>query len=142
MVATQSCSRKHGRGWEGGAPESDAARRGTRRPTRLTASPAASEFFFFFFFSDSSRIGWIRADAARFAPNRADFGRNRAVSAISGRIGRRPIRPKQAEIGRNLPKLALELAGSAEILTSDVFFAFFFLCFMNQSILMCFLRIF
>ncbi|KAK9984833.1 hypothetical protein SO802_034358 [Lithocarpus litseifolius] len=29
--------RKHGRGWEGAAPESDAARRGVRSPTRLPA---------------------------------------------------------------------------------------------------------
>ena len=56
--------RKHGRGTRGAAPASDAARRGTRRPTRLPARRTASAFFFFFFFSDSRRLGSIRADAA------------------------------------------------------------------------------
>ena len=78
-------------------------------------------FFFFFFFSDSRRLGSIRADAARFVPNRLRFalesgwfGQNRAVSAISGRIGRRPIRPEQARNGRKRPKSALNMAVKAE----------------------------
>ena len=119
-------ARMHGRGWEGGAPESDAARRGTRRPTRLTASPAASEFFFF------SRI---RAESAGFAPTRLD---SRRIGPISARIG--PYRPyrvvsagdRYGRYGRNRPKSALKIAGEAEILTSDAFLALFFLCFVNQ----------
>ena len=60
---------------------------------------ATSKLFFF------SRI---RADAAQFASNRVDLARIRSyrpyrvISAISNRIGRRPIRPirlKQAKIG-------------------------------------------
>ena len=70
------------------------------RPTRDAASDAvacASDrvcVFFFFFFLDSSRLGSIRAVAAQFASNRLRFAPNWADSAISGRIGRRPIRPK------------------------------------------------
>ena len=104
----------HGRGTRGAAPASDAAQRGTRRPTRLPARRTASGFFFFFFFfSDSRRLGSIRADAARFVPNRLRFAPNRADSAKIG-----PYRPyrtyrpaadtaetgrKQAETGRNRP---------------------------------------
>ena len=98
---------------------------------------------YFFFFSR------ICADAARFVPNRLRFVPNRLqfapnqadsakigpyrpyqVVSASDRYGRN--KPETAEIGRKRPKLALKLAGAAEILTSDVFFAFFFLCFMNQ----------
>ena len=52
---------------------------------------------FFFFFSR------IRADSARFVPIRLRFGSNRAIS-----VG-----------DRNRPKSALNLARTAEILTSD-----------------------
>ena len=85
-----------------------------------------------FFFSDSSRIGWIRADAARFAPNRLRLASNRADSARIGLYRPATDTADTAETGRKRPKLALKLAGAVEILTSDVFFAFFFLCFMNQ----------
>ena len=98
---------------------------------------------FFFFFS------WIRTDSARFASMQLDScrigfdsRRIRLIRPKSGRIGHigsyRPaadtaeIGRKTAGTGRKRPKLALKLAGAAEILTSDVFFAFFFLCFMNQ----------
>ena len=64
------------------------AGRGVRRSWSRVS--AASEFFFFFL--DSRWLGSIWANAAWFAPNQAD-------SAILSRIGRRPIRPKQAEIG-------------------------------------------
>ena len=74
--------RKHGRGWEGAAPEFDMARRGTRRPTLLPARRCCILFFFFFF-------SQIHAYLARFALNQD-------VSAISGRIGQQL---KQAEIG-------------------------------------------
>ena len=110
----------HGRGWEGAAPESDAVDR------------ASVPRLFFFFFSDSRRLGSIRAESASIRAESACFGRFRPVSAISVHIGWRPIRPKQAEIGRNMPKSALKLAGEAEFLTSDAFLALFFLCFVNQ----------
>ena len=113
-------ARKHGRGTRGAAPTSDAARRGTRRPTRLPARRTASGFFFFFFFLgfapmrlDSCRIGF---DSRRIGLIRPKSGR---IGHI-GRIGRRPIlpirpkqagnrpnqagnRPKQAGNGRNRP---------------------------------------
>ena len=101
--------------------------------------------FFFFFFSDSSRIGWIRADAARFAPNWLRFAPNRAVSAISGCIGRRSIRPKQAGNGRNRPKTAeIGLKTRRSSRNSDLRCVFCLLLslFYESSILMCFLRIF
>ena len=48
--------RKHGRGWEGAAPASEAVAR--------TSVPRQS-----FFFLDLRRLGSICADTARFAPN-------------------------------------------------------------------------
>ena len=89
------------------------------RPTRLPARRTASGFFFFF--------PWIRADAARFVPNRLRFAPNRADSAKIG-----PYRPyrayrptadtaetaetgrKTAETGRKRPKSALSMAGKSE----------------------------
>ena len=117
-------SRKNRRGWEGAAPASDAVAR---------ASVPRLSFFFFFFFPQ------IRAELASIRAESGWFGQNRAVSAISNRIGRRPIQPKQAENGRNRPWNSPE---TAKILTSKVFLAFLFLCFVNQGIVMCFLRIF
>ena len=70
----------------------------TRLPARRTAF-----VFFFFFSSDSRRLGSIRADAAWFVPNRLRFVPNRADSAISGLIGRRPIQLKHAKNGWNRP---------------------------------------
>ena len=71
------------------------------RPTRLPTRRTASGFFFFFlgFAStrlDSRRCGSICAESGW-------FGQNRAVSAILGRIGRRPIRSKHTRNGRNRP---------------------------------------
>ena len=110
----------HGRGWEGGAPEFDAVDR------------ASVPHLSFFFFLDSRRIGFDSRQTGLIQPE-------------SGRIGHIGLyRPatNPAKTGRKRPKSALKLAGAAEILTSDVFLAFFFLCFVNQGILMCFLRIF
>ena len=75
-------------------------------------------FFFFFFFSDSRRLGSIRADAARFVPNRLRFASNRADSAKIGSY--RPIADtaeigrKTAGTGRKRPKSALNMAVKAE----------------------------
>ena len=97
------------------------------RPTRLPACRTASAFFFFFF-SDSSRLGSIRADAARFVPNRLQFALNRAdlakigpyrpyrVVSAGGRYGRnRPEKGQNMpEIRRKLPKSALNMVGKSE----------------------------
>ena len=88
----------------------------------------------FFFF-----LPQIRADVARFTPNRLQFASNQANSA---KIGSYWPTTDMAKTGQKRPKSALKLTGTAEILTSEVFLAFFFLCFVNQGIVMCFLRIF
>ena len=91
-------------------------------PMRLPARRSASAFFFFFL--DSCRLGSIRADAARFVPNRLRFAPNRAdlakigpyrpyrVVSAGGRYGRN--RPETAETCRKRPKSALNMAGKAE----------------------------
>ena len=111
------------------------------RPTWLPAHRFASTFFFFF-----SRI---RADSARFVPMRLDscrigfdFGQTGLIRPKSGRIshiGSYQPAADTAEIGRKRPKRpksALNMAGKAE---TCLLFSFFFL---NQGIVMCFLRIF
>ena len=97
---------------------------------------AASEFFFFLGFTptqlDSHRIDF-------------DWCRIGLIQPESGRIGHIGLywpATDTAETGRKWVKSALKLVGTAEILTSVVFLAFFFLCFVNQGIVMCFLRIF
>ena len=92
-------------------------------PTWLPVRRCRVWVFFFFFFSR------IRADSASIRAKPGWFGQNRVISAGDWN-------------GWNRPKLALNLAGTAEILTSEVFRAFFFFCFVNQGIVMCFLRIF
>ena len=121
---SMNLTRKHGRGWEGAASKSDAVDR--------TSVPRLSFFFFLGFAPNRLRFAPNRL---RFAPNRADSARIRSY---------RPYRVVLAgdRYGRNRLKSVLKLAGAAEILTSDVFLAFFFLYFVNQAILMCFLRIF
>ena len=124
--------RKHGRSWEGAAPASDTVAR--------MLVPRQSFFF------------WICADLARFVPTRLDLRqidfdscRTELIRPESGRIGHigsYRLATDMAKTGRKRPKLALKLAGTTEILTSNVFFAFFFLCFVNQGMVMCFLRIF
>ena len=138
--------RMHGRGWEGAAPESDAGRSVQRGWPRVGA---ASAFFFFFFFLDSRLLGSIRVEStsirAESTSIRAEstsirakpgwFGQNRAVSAISVNIGRRPIRPKQAGIG---------LENHRRDRNSDLkcVSCLILSLFCESSILMCFLRIF
>ena len=107
------------------------------RPTRDAVARATvlRLRFFFFFFSDSHQRGSIRL---RFASNRAD-------SAISGCISRWLIRliwPEKAETGRNRPWIWPEKPKLSPQRHSNVFLAIFFLCFVNQGIVMCFLIIF
>ena len=138
-----------GRGWEGAAPESDAARCRVRLPARLS-------FFFFFHGFASTRLNSRRLNfySHRFTPNRDDSGKikpNRVISAGDWN-------------GRNRPKSALNHAGTAEIgfewgpnilnlsflnfiMNICCFFCVFFfvLCFLPSSffdLVMCFLRIF
>ena len=91
---------------------------------------------------------WIRTDSARFVPMQLDLHRTELIRPKLGRIGHIGLyRPATnmadtAKTGQKQLKLALKLTGTAEILTSKVLFAFFFLCFVNQSMVMCFLRIF
>ena len=109
---------------------------------RLTRLPACQTASAFFFFSDSRQLGSIRADAARFVPNRLRFAPNRADSAKIG-----PYRPYQVvsaggrysrdrlENGRNMPKSALNMAGKSE---TCILLSFFF----ESRHSMCFLKIF
>ena len=104
----------HGRGTRGAAPASDAIARASDRVW----------VFFFFFFSDSRRLGSIRANAARFVPNRLRFAPNRADSAKIGPY--RPYRPyrdvsagsrycrNRPKQAGNRPKSALSMAVKSE----------------------------
>ena len=117
--------RKHGRG--------TSVRRGTRHQ-RLMRDAAFDAVacalvrvcvFFFFFFLDSCRLSSIRANAARFVPNRLQFTPNRDDSARIRPY--RPNRPKIAEIGWNRPciwpeKLKLAFFFFGESMHSNVFF--------------------
>ena len=111
----------------------DAARRvphpSPTRPNAVTRASVLCLSFFFFFFPR------IRADSASIRTEPGWFGQNRAVSAILGRISRRL---KQAEIGLESSRNSR----NSHLRHSNVFLAFFFLCFVNQGIVMCFLRIF
>ena len=88
----------------------------------------ASAFFFFFLgFTltrlDSRQLGLIRADTARFVPNRLRFVPNRLRFAPN-RANSDRIRPYQpatdtAETGRKQPKLALNMAEKAKIITLE-----------------------
>uniref|UniRef100_A0A7N2LCT2 R13L1/DRL21-like LRR repeat region domain-containing protein n=1 Tax=Quercus lobata TaxID=97700 RepID=A0A7N2LCT2_QUELO len=111
-----------------------ATREGRRRPRVRPASCRVAP-------RGGSRLGPTRADAAKIGADAAEIdadaaeiGPTRSVSAISAgdRYGRNRNRPKQAGISRNRPKLAVKIAGEAEILASDAFLALFFLCFVNQ----------
>ena len=151
----------HGRGKMGAAPVSDSATHEWRRCPHVGV---VSEFFYFLFFYGFAltqlQFVLISAESGR-------FGQNQIVSAESNRIvsvGSRnwPKRPKQAEIGlescRNswnqlwmrpkhpkfvIPQFYFEyLLLLLCFLFCFVFLAFFFLCFVNQGHIMCFLRIF
>uniref|UniRef100_A0A7N2LLI7 Uncharacterized protein n=1 Tax=Quercus lobata TaxID=97700 RepID=A0A7N2LLI7_QUELO len=95
----------HGRGSQAGAPASDAAGRGdaggtpqTARPSRVVPRRATWRIPTR---ADAAKIG---ADAAEIGADAAQIGPTRSVSAVSANIGRPPIRPKHAGIGRNRPK--------------------------------------
>ena len=100
-----------------------------RRETRLPAHRCRIWAFFFFFLSDSHRLGF---NSCQFAPNWAD----------SPRI--RPYRPttEMAKTGQNRPWISSEKPKFPPQRHINVFLAFFFLCFVNQGLVMCFLRIF
>ena len=115
-------ARKHGRGTRGAAPASDADARALVR---------VCIFFFFVYLRfaltrlDSCRLGSIRAKSASILTEPSWFDQNWAVLAIAGRIGRRPIRPKQAENGWNMPKMVeigLEYGRKSRNLPSSFFF--------------------
>ena len=128
--------------WSGGLESMDAAPEVPHpRPTRLPARRTVSAFFVFFFLGftptrlDSRRCSSICAESALIHAEPGWFGQNRAVSAISGRIGQRPKRPEK---GRNTPETAeigLEYGRKSRNLHSSFFF-----CESRHS--MCFLRIF
>ena len=120
-----------------------------KSPTRLPMHWCYIWAFFFFFFSQiRAELGSIRTDSARVEPNRVVSTGNRN-------------RPKQAEISLELcwnsrnrllmrpkhPKFVLPQFYSEYLslllcfLFYFVFLAFFFLCFVNQGIVICFLRI-
>ena len=134
---TVACrARKYGCGWEGVALASNAAWFRTRCPMQLPARQCCVWVFFSLGFTpmwldscqidfDSHRIGLIWPELGRI-----------------GHIGLYQLTTDTAKTCQKRPKLALKLVETAEILTLVVFLAFFFLCFVNQGIVMCFLRIF
>ena len=100
-----------------------------RRKTRLPTYWCRVWAFFFFFFSDSHQLG---LNSSQFAPNLAD----------STRI--RPYRPttEMAKTGQNRPWISSEKPKFPPQRHINVFLAFFFLCCVNQGLVMYFLRIF
>ena len=115
-------SMMHGSGKMGAAPASDTT-------TLLPTCQCHVWFFFFFFYTDSR---WLSTNSCQFAPNWAD----------SPRI--RPYRPttEMAKTGQNRPWISSEKPKFPPQRHINVFLAFFFLCFVNQGLVMCFLRIF
>ena len=152
---------KHRHSWEGVAPESDAGCGVQRGYPRINA---------FFFFSrihvDLARFvptqllfKPYQANAARIKPYRP----NRVVSADDwnglkrlkqaeinlescrnsrNRLWMRPKHPKSILSQFYSKYLLLLLCFLFCLVFCFVFLAFFFLCFLNQGIVMCFLRIF
>ena len=68
---------KHGSGWEGAAPEFDAAWHEVRRPTR---PPAQRCRVWAFFFTDLRQLDSIRTDSASICAKPSSFGQNQAES--------------------------------------------------------------
>ena len=132
----QSQPRKHGRGTRGAAPASDAGRGCPRDGPRLR----------FFFFSR------IRADSARFAPMRLDScrigfdlrrtGLIRPKSGCISHIGSYRLAADTAETGRKRPKQAEMAKIGLEYGWKSRNLPYLFIYFLNQGIVMCFLRIF
>ena len=122
-------ARKHRRGWEGAALESDA---GCGHRHHCPCIGAASEIFFFF--SDSSQLGSdsrrLNSDSCRLGSNSRQlsfdsswFDQNWVVSTKSDRVSRWP---KLAEIIMpEQPKSALNEAQTSWICLSSILFWIF-----------------
>ena len=117
-------SRKHRRGWEGAAPASDAVAR--------AAVPRLSFFF-------SLGFAPTRLKSRRTGFDSCWIG---LIRPESGHIGSYRTATVTAETGRNRPWIWPEKPKLSPQRHSNVFLAIFFLCFVNQGIVMCFLRIF
>ena len=106
-----------------------------RCKTRLLACRCSVWAFFFFF-------PRIRTDSASI---RANLCRTWLIRPESGRIGQiGPYRPttKMAKTSQNQPWISLEKPKFPPQRHINVFLAFFFLCFVNQGLVMYFLRMF
>ena len=144
----------HGHGKMGKAPAFVAVTRERRRYLRVGA---VFEVFFFFFFGfvltrigftptrlwftpirpELGRIGWI--GSYRLA---AKFGQNRSKSALLIMLEQPKFSLNKAQIKHPkfvIPQFYFEYL---LLLLCFVFLSFFFLCFVNQGNIMCFLRIF
>ena len=153
---------KHGRSWEGAAPESDAAWCRVRHPTQLPVRRCRVWVFFFFFFSRSHRLGFY---SHQFVPNQDDSARiklyqpNQVISAGNRNGSKQPKsalnHAETAKIGFEWDPNILNLSFLNFILNICCFFCVFFfvLCFVcvaclllslfcDQGIVMCFSRIF
>ena len=109
---------------EGDKLESTDAAPEVQHPRLRWLSVRRSASAFFFFFSDSRRLGSIRADVARFVPNRLRFAPNRANSAKIGLY--RPYRVVSAgdRYSQNMPETAeidLEYGWKSRNLPSSFF---------------------
>ena len=126
-----------------------------RRPMRLDAGRGVWRgcsrvgprlcFFFFFFLGfaptqlDSCRIGF---DSCRIGFNSCRTRRIRPKSSRIGHIGSYRPTADTAKVGRKRPKHAGNGRNRSWIWPEKLKLAFFFLFFVNQGIVMCFLRIF
>ena len=145
---------KHGHDWEGASLESDAGCGVWRGCLHIGA---ASELFFFHRFAltrldlrqlgfylrwagliwpESSRIGWI--ELFWLTTETAEIGLE-SCRNNRNRLWMRPKQPKSV-----IPQFYSEYFFASFVFSFFffMFFAFFFLCFVNQGIVMCFLRIF
>ena len=125
-----------------------------RGPTRDAASdavacalvPRLSFFFFFLRFAptrlDSRCSGSIHAKSASICTEPARIGLYRPYWVVSTGDQYSWNKPETAETGKNWHWIWLEKSKFSPQRHSNVFLAFFFLCFVNQGIVMCFLRIF
>ena len=139
---------KHGRSWEGVAPEFDVAWLKVRRSTWLPARRCHVWAFFFFFTripTNSARIGLYQPNRVVSVGNQNKLKRLKQAEIClescrnsQNWLWMRPKHPKSV-IPQFYSKYLLHLLC---FLFCFLFLAFFFLCFVNQGIVMCFLRIF